>query len=589
MASSGTTTTSVRRTVAGILPAIGMLVFGMLVFGTTVNAQPGARYSAGSSGRSHGAAYGSGAAYHSGSVPPFRSPGPSAAVPAYPVTGVAPQGHGPAGFASPDYSGGGFGFPCQVWPYGPGLSINLFYNAAMPVYGYGYSSASWRQVPHPAFGWAAGWNQGFNPWLTPPAMMRNSDGALFFPPVYGPYGAWNGYAPWPGADVLYGIPGPVPCYGVASPIWPGHGFLSSAVGLSVLLNQPLIQAESVPFAFDADGAVEPAQLGDDNVLPPRMRVTPPVPQVPQQPDPDWQNERRPEDLDVPPAPEFAEPEPDADVADVAGPEVATVESARGEFPAIDVRDAPSSMSARLRSLRHQAAGDDAFREQDYQAAQESYQAALIEAGERRAPWLRMAMVLTARQEFEQAAAYLKTGLRLKGDRTRAWITAEELYGDHMREKTREQGLALWEWVGQQPLSTDRLLLAGAFQKLRGDHRTAAELLSLASRNGQEPDLTRALQEIVSDVAQDAPENTSQSALHSGQDDREPASRRGAKDRAAAAAGSTSRRGDGIFLRGRRAGLSQRESAPESPAKSAPAPGFSRPEADAGLITIPETD
>lgn len=111
--------------------------------------------------------------------------------------------------------------------------------------------------------------------------------------------------------------------------------------------------------------------------------------------------------------------------------------------------------------------------------------AISTAPQRRAPWFRLAIVKLARKDFDQATSHLKTGLQMPADQTRAWITLDELYGRNGDERSREQAAPLWDWVSRQPLSTDRLLLAGTFQELRGFHDTADELLAMSMERGDD--------------------------------------------------------------------------------------------------------
>jgi len=79
----------------------------------------------------------------------------------------------------------------------------------------------------------------------------------------------------------------------------------------------------------------------------------------------------------------------------------------------------------------------------------------------------MALVCLAQENFSDAARYLKAALNMEDDGTRAWISAEALFGNRVAERTRSHGLKLWNWLSERPLSSDRLLLAGTFPKLRG--------------------------------------------------------------------------------------------------------------------------
>ena len=83
---------------------------------------------------------------------------------------------------------------------------------------------------------------------------------------------------------------------------------------------------------------------------------------------------------------------------------------------------------------------------------------------------------------------------MESDASRPWCTAEELYGQKAPERARSHGGPLWNWLAERPVSSDRLLLAGTFQKLRGYNKTADQMLAMASHAGPEAAL-------VSDVMQ----------------------------------------------------------------------------------------
>ena len=191
--------------------------------------------------------------------------------------------------------------------------------------------------------------------------------------------------------------------------------------------------------------------------------------------------------DVPPA-----PQPDADLPLL------------NEFDPSPRSDRVSTLSEKIQSLRHQSAGDDAFRHQRYDDAVAFYQSAIDTAPDRRAPWIRMAFAQIAMKRFDFAIARLKTGLSMPDDAGRSWVTADELYGNQTAERARSHGLDLLNWLAERPTSADRLLLVGAFQQLRGHDEVAAELLQLSSHEGPEAELASAVTRIAkNDIGQRA--------------------------------------------------------------------------------------
>ena len=175
-----------------------------------------------------------------------------------------------------------------------------------------------------------------------------------------------------------------------------------------------------------------------------------------------------------------------------------------EFNAVPRPEKVSSLSEKINSLRYQSNGDDAFRREDYAGADAAYRSAIEAAPDRRSLWIRMTFVQIAREDFAEAVRYLKTGLKMREDATRSWISADELYGFQVAERARSHGGKLWNWLAEQPLSSDRLLLSGTFQKLRGFDAAASELLEMASHEGAEADNVNAVRAIAAaDIGQRA--------------------------------------------------------------------------------------
>jgi thioredoxin-like negative regulator of GroEL len=226
-----------------------------------------------------------------------------------------------------------------------------------------------------------------------------------------------------------------------------------------------------------------------------------------------------------------------------------------EFESLPRGDKVSSLADKINSLRYQSQGDTAFRKEDYVTAEESYRDAIQRAPDRRSPWIRMALLQIAIRNFPAAAQNLKTALSITDDRARAWVSADELYGQQTAERARTHGSELWNWLAERPLSADRLLLAGAFQKFRGFDAAADELFELAHYEGPEADYIARLRTIADEdpgqraISQELAQlkqlaTTSQAVERKPGDD--PGTRNSAPTKSAAAGDS-----DGIFLRSSR--------------------------------------
>jgi len=168
-----------------------------------------------------------------------------------------------------------------------------------------------------------------------------------------------------------------------------------------------------------------------------------------------------------------------------------------EFDAGDRDEKVSNLVEKINSLRYQSIGDDAFRKEDYIAAEAALQSGLDLAPDRRSLWIRMAFTQVALENFGDAVRHLKTGLRIPEDATRAWVSADELYGQRVAERARTHGVQLLNWLAEKPLSSDRLLLVGTFQKLRGFDSAADELLEMGSYEGPEADYVAAVRMMAS--------------------------------------------------------------------------------------------
>lgn len=344
------------------------------------------------------------------------------------------------------------------------------------------------------FGWNSGLPYGQNyypggqPWIAPPVYIRNSDGAVFGSPgSFVPYGVgpeygWPVYDPWffagnnGGFNPGYGVDPGYGGYGMNYGLMPVPGIVPSFLNLNIGIQgyaTPRLRSSSAAWAI-VPRSSEAMQPG---LLPPGMKVTPLPPGAEQVPDakPEQQHEEF-----------FPIPE------DASGPPILN------EFRPVVPMQKRVALQDKLQSIRFQANGDEAFRSRDFAAAQVYYESAIDAAPARRTPYLRMAFVCLSRSNFEQAVAYLKTGLTLESDSTRSWMTAQELLGDGNQDQIRTDSRRLWQWVAKNPLSTDRLLLTGAFQKWRGMHRTADDILSTVTEHDPKSGLPAALEQLIAE-------------------------------------------------------------------------------------------
>lgn len=276
----------------------------------------------------------------------------------------------------------------------------------------------------------------------------------------------------------------------------------------------------------ADGNAVPEHLLPQNVVPPRVQadripadvvsdfsdVPPPEPQPERAIEMQLRPAAKSDSVslqvpdDLPPTPTFGEESKAAPDAHPAEAKTASDDVTAEEFTVSPLPQVAGITAAdRIRSLRFQTAGDTAFREGDYTGAVAEYRSASETAPGRRAPWLRQTWALISQRRFEEAARSLKTALLMQDDPGSSWISGALLYGDRFPDEATAHDSELWAWLQENPTSPDRLLLAAAFQQLRGYGGVSRELLTTATQIGLQPTLADALRQIVQDLPADVGE------------------------------------------------------------------------------------
>lgn len=288
--------------------------------------------------------------------------------------------------------------------------------------------------------------------------------------IYGPNYGWYGFGAVPPGWSIDPYSGIAVSYSSwNAPVMPYMGGVNSyfpgAILAPTLLNMNFSMRPSVPSAASYT-------LTDPRIL----DVVAPAPRIGPVPEPPL-----PGDQLVPDAPPLPGPEAGAPLLN--------------EFESIPRSEKVSTLAEKIHSLRYQATGDESFRKEDYVSAEVFYKSAIEMAPDRKAPYIRMAFVQLALANFPKSVSHLKAGIMMPDDGTRSWVSAEELYGSKVIERARSHGGKLWNWLAEQPLSSDRLLLAGTFQKLRGFDQVAAELLGMASHEGPEAAYVTAISSI----------------------------------------------------------------------------------------------
>lgn len=159
--------------------------------------------------------------------------------------------------------------------------------------------------------------------------------------------------------------------------------------------------------------------------------------------------------------------------------------------------APPNPPEQVESLLQQTLGDQAYRQGDYAEAGLAYEVALQRTPRRAAVWFRLMLLAVAREEPGEAVQYLKAALSVPADGSQAWVTAADVYGPAGADspESLRHSQQLWEWLAERPLSADRLLLLGTFQRMRGYTGVAEDLLSLASHEGAEAERVQSVRRL----------------------------------------------------------------------------------------------
>jgi hypothetical protein len=400
----------------------------------------------------------------------------------------------PSGDRYGNFGNGSQNFPHPAGGHGHGYGPN--YNGLS--LGVGGFVGDWNGGNYgwnPGYGFPYGYYPGGYPLPAPPAYIRNNDGALFVSPGFvTPYGVGPGiYGPGPWYGDGYGGYGPalVPVPGLV-PSFMSFSFSSSGYGIQSRYGSsarysvvPKVSSGIQPGLIPPGMKISPLPGNDAGFSPELGNPVPPIP--------DPIGNGRIEDGRVRDPAEDVVPAP----ADPSAPPIVD------EFSTLPRSEKRATLEEKLQSIRSQANGDEAFRNERFDEAASFYESAIRSAPDRRAPYLRMAFTRISQAEFGEAASCLKTGLSLKSDSSRTWISAVELFGTTLPERIRSDSRGLWDWVAEKPRSTDRLMLMAAFQKWRGMNRTADDLLNVVDSSGADTETVRALQKLFAEEDQQA--------------------------------------------------------------------------------------
>ena len=148
----------------------------------------------------------------------------------------------------------------------------------------------------------------------------------------------------------------------------------------------------------------------------------------------------------------------------------------------------SSPAARLRSLEHQARGDQKLREQKWSEARAAYRSCVDAAPDRADGHLRLGLCLVAIQRFEPAIHEFKRAVFIDPQIPRSGPISKAIFGPDSKMARASIISKLTDWVQDDYTNPDRLFLMGVMLHFEGDPR-GREFFEAASRMKRSGDLS----------------------------------------------------------------------------------------------------
>lgn len=146
---------------------------------------------------------------------------------------------------------------------------------------------------------------------------------------------------------------------------------------------------------------------------------------------------------------------------------------------------PSSPAARLRSLEHQARGDQKLREQKWSEARAAYRNSVDAASDRAEAHVRLGLSLVAIQRFEPAIHEFKRALFIDPQIPQMGKISKTIFGPESQMARSSIISKLTDWVRDDYANPDRLFLMGVLLHFEGDvrGRECFEAAMRMKRNG----------------------------------------------------------------------------------------------------------
>lgn len=132
---------------------------------------------------------------------------------------------------------------------------------------------------------------------------------------------------------------------------------------------------------------------------------------------------------------------------------------------------PSSPAARLKSLDHQARGDQRLRAQKWSEARAAYRSAVDVAPDRAEAHLRLGLCLVAIQRFDSAIHEFKRAIFIDPLLPQAGKISKVIFGPDSKAVRASIISKLTDWVKDDYANSDRLFLMGVMLHFEGDPRS----------------------------------------------------------------------------------------------------------------------
>lgn len=175
------------------------------------------------------------------------------------------------------------------------------------------------------------------------------------------------------------------------------------------------------------------------------------------------------------------------------------------FDPTKVPVSPSSPAARLRSLQHQARGDQRLREQKWSEARGAYRAAVDAAPDRAEAHLRLGLSLVTIQSYDSAIRELKRAVFIDPAIPTSGNQSKILFGPDSGLVRSSIISKVTDWVREDYRNSDRLFVLGVLLHFEGDARSR-EFFEAARRMKRKGDNSHILAFLgTSDVVADANE------------------------------------------------------------------------------------